>query len=100
MENKHSFLSKRFSACSGMDSTKALNISKLANYDTVNQDSKMTQPNNHRNRKFEEEKENPNKSMSKPKAFINGSVKNSGVKLKDIKEELEKMTTTGNSMAS
>lgn len=82
-----------------MDSTKALNISKLANYDTVNQDSKMTQPNNHLKRKFEEEKENPNKSMTKPKSFINGSLKNSGVKLKDIKEELEKMTT-GNSMQS
>ena len=53
----------------------------------------MTQPNNHLKRKFEEEKENPNKSISKPKAFVNGSLKNSGVKLKDIKEEIEKMTT-------
>lgn len=43
-----------------MDSTKALNnIAKLANYDTVNQESKMTQPNNHLKKKFEEEKENP-----------------------------------------
>ena len=75
-----------------MDSTKALNISKLANYDTVNQDSKMTQPNNHLKKKqFEEEKENPNKSVTKSKAFINGSLKNSAVKLKDIKEELEKI---------
>lgn len=54
------FLGKRFSACSGMDSTKALNnMSKLANYDTVNQESKMAQPNNHLKKKFEEEKENP-----------------------------------------
>ena len=74
-----------------MDSTRALNMSKLnANYDTVNQDSKMTHPNNHMKKKFEEEKENPNKSITKSKAFINGSMKNSAVKLKDIKEETEK----------
>jgi len=42
-------------------------------------------------KKFEEEKENPNKSISKPKAFINGSCKNSSVKLKDIKEEINKI---------
>ena len=41
--------------------------------------------------RFEEEKENPNKSITKAKSFINGSLKNSGVKLKDIKEELEKV---------
>ena len=64
-----------------------------ANYDTVNQESKMTQPNNHLKKKFEEEKENPNNSGTKPKAFINASSKNSAVKLKDIKEELEKMVT-------
>ena len=40
---------------------------------------------------MEVEKENPNTSMSKPKSFVNGSSKNSQVKLKDIKEELEKM---------
>lgn len=40
---------------------------------------------------MEVEKENPHTSMSKPKAFINGSCKNSSVKLKDIKEELEKI---------
>ena len=45
-------------------------------------------------KKFEEEKENPNKSITKPKSFINGSLKNSGVKLKDIKEELEKVNET------
>lgn len=82
-----------------MDSTKALNATKLANYDTVNQDSKMSQPNNQLKKKFEEEKENPNKSISKTKSFVNGSLKNSGVKLKDIKEELEKVPT-GNSMQS
>ena len=66
-------------------------MSKLnANYDTVNQDTKMTHPNNHMKKKFEEEKENPNKSITKSKAFINGSMKNSAVKLKDIKEEAEK----------
>ena len=81
-----------------MDSSKALNMSKLnANYDTVNQESKMTQPNNHLKRKFEEEKENPNKSISKAKAFFNGSLKNSADKLKDIKEEHEKMNTDNSS---
>ena len=54
----------------------------------------MTQPNNIQKRKFEEEKENPNKSMTKTKSFANGSIRNSGVKLKDIKEELvDKMDT-------
>ena len=69
-------------------------MSKLnGNYDPVNQDSKMTHPNNYQKKKFEEEKENPNKSITKPKAFVNGSLKNSGVKLKDIKEEVEKTDT-------
>lgn len=53
----------------------------------------MTQPGNHMKKKFEEEKENPNKSITKPKAFVNGSLKNSSVKLKDVKEELDKMNT-------
>lgn len=53
----------------------------------------MTQPNNILKKKFEEEKENPNKSITKPKAFVNGSMKNSGIKLKDIKEELDNMDT-------
>lgn len=53
----------------------------------------MTQPSNHLKKKFEEEKENPNKSITKAKAFVNGSLKNSSVKLKDVKEELEKMDT-------
>ena len=53
----------------------------------------MTQPNNILKKKFEEEKENPNKSITKAKSFVNGSMKNSGVKLKDIKEELDKMDT-------
>ena len=88
------FGGKRFST-SGMDSTKGLNSSKLhaANYDTVNQESKMSQPNNRLNRKLEDSvKENPNKSTSKPKTFVNGSKMNTGEKLKDIKEEPEKMT--------
>lgn len=37
LDQTKQFLGKRFSACSGMDSTKALNnMAKLANYDTVN----------------------------------------------------------------
>ena len=77
-----------------MDSTKALNnIAKLVNYDTVNQESKMAQPSNHLKKKFEEEKENPNKSISKPKTFINGSSKNSTVKLKDINDQFQKLNT-------
>ena len=53
----------------------------------------MTHPSNAHKKKFEEEKENPNKSITKPKAFVNGSLKNSSVKLKDIKEETEKDNT-------
>jgi hypothetical protein len=53
----------------------------------------MTQPSNILKKKFEEEKENPNKSVTKPKSFVNGSMRNSAVKLKDIKEELDKMDT-------
>lgn len=76
-------------------------MSKLnGNYDTVNQESKMSQPNNHLKKKFEEEKENPNKSITKSKAFINGSLKTSSVKLKDIKEESEKATNAGSNTNS
>ena len=53
----------------------------------------MTQSGYHMKKKFGKEKENPNKSITKPKAFVNGSLKNSSVKLKDVKEELDKMNT-------